>query len=83
MYYDQNYGWSGGSGASMVPAQAYQSIVPLGVVNRSGDCANGFLWCAIDTELGSSSILIELPDVVTAAMVRDHAGALAAVVAAT
>ena len=83
VYYHQNYGWIGGSGASMAPAQAYQSVVHLGVVNRSGDCANGFLWCPIDTELGSSSILIELPDVVTPAMVRDHARALAAVIAAT
>ena len=81
VYYHQNYGWIGGSGASMTPAQTYQSIVHLDTIKHSGSCANGFLWCPLDTELGSSSILIELPDITTPAMVHDHAHALAAVAA--
>ena len=81
LYYHQNYGWIGGSGASMAPAQTYQSIVHLDTIKHSGSCANGFLWCPLDTELGSSSILIELPDITTPAMVHDHAHALAAVAA--
>ena len=37
------------------------------------------MWCPLDTELGTSSILIELPDITTPAIV--HAHALAAVAA--
>ncbi len=82
VYFHQNYGWVGGSGASMGPATAYHASAPLGLLNRSGDCANGFLWCPIDAEVGSSSVLVELPDVVTPAMVHVHARALVAALAA-
>jgi hypothetical protein len=37
------------------------------------------MWCPIDDALGSSSILVELPDVLTPADVRIHALALLAV----
>jgi hypothetical protein len=76
LWYHQNYGWVGGSGASMAPAQHYQELTGLGTLKRSGDCAKGFMWCPIDVVLGSSSILVELPDVLTPAEVRTHAVAL-------
>jgi hypothetical protein len=79
VWYHQNYGWVGGSGASMAPATRYQALTGLGTVKRSGDCATGFMWCPIDAALGSSSILVELPDVLTPADVQRHALALLAV----
>ncbi len=78
IWYHQNYGWVGGSGASMDPAQQYQSLTGLGTLKRSGDCAKGFMWCPIDDALGTSSILVELPDVLTPADVQIHALALRA-----
>lgn len=82
VYFHQNYGWVGGSGASMEPAGAYHAVARLGTLNRSGDCEKtGFLWCPIDDELGSSSVLVELPDVVTPHDVHVHTAALAAVLA--
>ena len=82
VWYHQNYGWVGGSGASMGPAQRYQALTKLGTLKHSGDCAVGFEWCPIDEALGSSSILVELPDVLTPADVQAHAAALLAVAAA-
>ena len=79
VWYHQNYGWVGGSGASMTPAAKYQALTALGTLKRSGDCAKGFMWCPIDEALGSSSILVELPDVLTPADVQIHALALLAV----
>jgi Multicopper oxidase len=79
VWYHQNYGWIGGSGASAAPARHYHALTGLGTLNRSGNCANGFMWCPIDDALGSSSILVELPDVLTPADVRTHALALLAV----
>ena len=79
VWYHQNYGWVGGSGASIGPARQYQALTGLGTLHRSGDCAKGFMWCPIDEALGSSSILVELPDVLTPADVRIHALALLAV----
>ncbi len=79
VWYHQNYGWVGGSGASMTPARQYQALTGLGTLKRSGDCAAGFMWCPIDEALGSSSILVELPDVLTPADVQIHALALLAV----
>lgn len=76
VWYHQNYGWVGGSGASMAPAQQYQALTGLGTLKRSGNCALGFLWCPIDHALGASSILVELPDVLTPADVQRHARAL-------
>jgi hypothetical protein len=76
VWYHQNYGWVGGSGASMAPARQYQALTRLGTVKHSGDCAVGFMWCPIDDALGSSSILVELPDVLTPAEVQAHARAL-------
>jgi Succinylglutamate desuccinylase / Aspartoacylase family len=81
VYYHQNYGWVGGSGASMDPATRYHDLTGLGPLYRSGDCKLGFLWCPIDDAVGSSSILVELPDVVTPAEVRAHADALLVVAA--
>jgi hypothetical protein len=81
IWYHQNYGWVGGSGASMAPARRYQALTHLGTLKHSGDCAAGFMWCPIDDALGSSSILVELPDVLTPADVQVHARALLAVVA--
>ncbi len=81
VYYHQNYGWVGGSGASMDPAARYHALTGLGPLYKSGDCRVGFLWCPIDDAVGSSSILVELPDVVTPAEVRVHADALLAVAA--
>ena len=52
------------------------TLTGLGTLNRSGDCAKGFMWCPIDVALGSSSILVELPDVLTPADVQVHARAL-------
>ena len=69
----------GASGASVSPAQQYQALTGLGTLHRSGDCAKGFMWCPIDEALNSSSILVELPDVVTPADVQIHASALVAV----
>jgi hypothetical protein len=83
VWYHQNYGWVGGSGASMTPARRYQALTRLGTLKHSGDCAVGFMWCPIDDALGSSSILVELPDVVTPADVQRHAGALMTVAAGT
>jgi hypothetical protein len=80
IWYHQNYGWVGGSGASSAPAQRYQELTGLGTLHRSGDCAKGFMWCPIDDALGASSILVELPDVVTPADVHTHAAALIEVV---
>jgi hypothetical protein len=37
------------------------------------------MWCPIDEALGSSSILVELPDVLTPEAVHLHAQALLAV----
>jgi protein MpaA len=83
VWYHQNYGWIGGSGASMAPAKRYQAATKLGSLKHSGDCAaNAFEWCPIDDAVGSSSILVELPDVVTPADVQAHAAALLAVAAA-
>jgi hypothetical protein len=79
VWYHQNYGWVGSSGASAVPARQYQKMTGLGTLKRSGDCAKGFMWCPIDDALGSSSILVELPDVLTPADVQIHALALLAV----
>ncbi len=79
IWYHQNYGWVGGSGASMTPARQYQARTGLGTLKHSGDCAKGFMWCPIDDALGSSSILVELPDVLTPADVQTHALALLAV----
>jgi hypothetical protein len=79
VWYHQNYGWVGGSGASMTPARQYQALTGLGTLKRSGDCARGFMWCPIDDALGSSSILVELPDVLTPADVQIHSLALLAV----
>ena len=79
VWYHQNYAWIGGSGASMTPASRYQAMTGLGTLHRSGNCANGFMWCPIDQALGSSSILVELPDVLTPADVQAHALALLAV----
>ena len=76
VWYHQNYGWVGGSGASIQPAKMYQELTGLGTLKRSGDCARGFMWCPIDLALGSSSILVELPDVVTPFQVQIHATAL-------
>ena len=81
VWYHQNYGWVGGSGASMAPARQYQALTRLGTLKHSGDCAVGFMWCPIDAALGSSSILVELPDVLTPATVQVHAQALLAVAA--
>jgi protein MpaA len=83
VWYHQNYGWVGGSGASMESARQYQAVTGLGTLKRSGDCAVGFMWCPIDQALGSSSILVELPDVLTPAEVHAHALALLAVAADT
>lgn len=80
VWYHQNYGWVGASGSSVVPAQQYQALTGLGTLRRSGDCAKGFMWCPIDEALGASSILVELPDVVTPADVKIHAAALMEVI---
>ena len=79
VWYHQNYGWVGGSGASPTPAMQYHTLTGLGTLNRSGDCAKGFMWCPIDEALGSSSILVELPDVLTPADVQIHSLTLLAV----
>ena len=76
VWYHQNYGWVGGSGASTEPARRYQKLTGLGTLRRSGDCVAGFMWCPIDDALGSSSVLVELPDVLTSADVQLHARAL-------
>jgi hypothetical protein len=81
VWYHQNYGWVGGSGASMTPATRYQELTRLGTLKRSGNCAVGFTWCPIDDALAASSILVELPDVLTPADVQLHARALLAVAA--
>jgi hypothetical protein len=83
IWYHQNYGWVGGSGASMAPARQYQALTRLGTLKHSGDCTVGFMWCPIDDALGSSSILVELPDVLTPADVQLHAQAMLAVAAAS
>ena len=80
VFYHQNYGWIGGSGRSMQPARTYQSLVHAGALRPSGDCTAGFLWCPIERVTGSSSILVELPDVVTPAIVHEHAAALLATI---
>jgi hypothetical protein len=81
VWYHQNYGWVGGSGSSMAPAARYHTLSQLGVLNRSGNCNVGFMWCPIDDAVESSSILVELPDVLTPADVQLHASALLSVVA--
>jgi hypothetical protein len=63
----------------VAPARQYQAMTGLGTLKHSGDCAKGFMWCPIDDALGSSSILVELPDVLTPADVQIHALALRAV----
>ena len=83
VWYHQNYGWVGGSGASITPAKQYQELTGLGTLYRSGDCAKGFMWCPIDDALGSSSILVELPDVLTPADVQNHSLALLTVASGT
>jgi murein peptide amidase A len=80
VWYHQNYGWIGGSGASMAPADRYHALTGLGPLYRSGDCKHGFMWCPIDAAAGGSSILVELPDVVTPNDVQVHARALLTVV---
>jgi hypothetical protein len=80
VYYHQNYGWIGGSGQSMQPARTYQSLVHTGALRPSGSCTAGFLWCPIDVATGSSSVLVELPDIVTPAVVHEHARALLATI---
>jgi hypothetical protein len=83
VWYHQNYGWVGGSGASTVAAERYHDLTKLGTtVRHSGDCKLGFMWCPIDDAVGSSSILVELPDVLTPADVQLHARALLAVASA-
>ena len=79
VWYHQNYGWVGGSGVSMAPADHYHALSQLGALLHSGDCRFGFMWCPIDDALASSSILVELPDVVTSADVQRHASALLSV----
>ena len=79
VWYHQNYGWVGGSGASAAPARQYQALTRLGTLKHSGDCAKGFMWCPIDDVLGSSSVLVELPDVLTPADVQIHSLALLSV----
>lgn len=79
VWYHQNYGWVGGSGKSMAPADRYRTLTQLGTPHRSGDCKVGFMWCPIDDALGSSSILVELPDVLTPTDVQLHASALLSV----
>jgi hypothetical protein len=80
VWYHQNYGWVGGSGASVAPARQYQALTGLGTLKHSGDCAAaGFMWCPIDDVLGSSSVLVELSDILTPADVQSHALALLAV----
>jgi hypothetical protein len=76
VWYHQNYAWVGGSGRSMAPAAHYESIAHLGTLHRSGDCKLGFVWCPIDDAVGSSSILVELPDVLTPSDVVLHVKAL-------
>jgi hypothetical protein len=76
VWYHQNYAWVGASGTSQVPAREYHELTGLGTLNRSGDCGKGFMWCPIDAALAASSILVELPDVVTPADVHVHASAL-------
>jgi Zinc carboxypeptidase len=80
VWYHQNYGWVGGSGASMAAANHYRDLTQLGTPHRSGDCKVGFMWCPIDDGVGSSSILVELPDVLTPADVQLHADALLTVI---
>jgi len=80
VWYHQNYGWIGGSGVSMAPAVRYHTLSQLGVLNHSGDCKYGFMWCPIDDALASSSILVELPDVLTPADVQLHASVLLSVI---
>jgi hypothetical protein len=41
------------------------------------------MWCPIDDALGSSSILVELPDVLTSADVQNHSLALLTVASGT
>jgi hypothetical protein len=60
----------------MTPARRYQAQTGLGTLKHSGDCSVGFMWCPIDDALGSSSILVELPDVLTPSQVQRHAQAL-------
>ena len=79
VWYHQNYGWVGGSGVSMAPATRYHALSNLGVLNHSGNCKYGFMWCPIDDALSSSSILVELPDVLTPADVQLHASVLLSV----
>ena len=78
VWYHQNYGWIGGSGASMKPAERYHELTGLGALKHSGNCRLGFVWCPIDAATGASSILVELPDVLTPADVKLHARALLA-----
>jgi hypothetical protein len=63
----------------MEPARSYHEVTALGLLKRSGDCKLGFMWCPIDDAVGSSSILVELPDVVTPGDVQLHARALVTV----
>ena len=62
-------------------ALAVRPVLTVWYHQNSGDCAVGFMWCPIDDALGSSSILVELPDVLTPADVQVHARALLAIAA--
>ena len=76
VWYHQNYGWIGWSGADKRPGQLYHDLTRLGPLYQSGDCKHGFMWCPVDEAVGGSSILVELPDIVTPADVQRHAAAL-------
>ena len=76
VWYHQNYGWIGWSGADKRPGQVYHDLTRLGPLYQSGDCTHGFMWCPVDEAVGGSSILVELPDIVTPADVQRHAAAL-------
>ena len=78
---DQQVDPAAASTISDLVARRYQALTRLGTLKHSGDCAVGFMWCPIDDALGSSSILVELPDVLTPADVQVHTRALLAVAA--
>ena len=65
-------------GANRTPRD-FHAASQLGALLHSGDCKFGFMWCPIDDALASSSILVELPDVLTSADVQRHASALLSV----
>ena len=80
IWYHQNYGWIGWSGTDERAGQLYHDLTRLGPLYQSGDCKHGFMWCPVDEAVGGSSILVELPDIVTPADVQRHAAALLTVV---